>query len=917
MPAPNEKIKVFISSACGNSPDLLKYNIVRAGIKTLLEATYLFDVYVFEDKGASTLSAGQHYTYALEDCDVCVFLIDNKDKIPNGVQVEIDTVNKCSIRALYYFCDKESKEETPLQKSITGAMFAKSKVVHSFEEFLENGASDLINDILIVYKYYCKGRIADNSYNIETTIIQPQINDVFYASDSFISKTLLINVDKCKNYFSLLAIGVPTEIKNTCSFDDLASSFLPILFDGKHIKDYNVALLLNEIEISLSPEHYAVIAKRWDAVNEYFLGNLSTCIEKLQLALALARDTMPEWVVKDILIDLRNLNWSYNEGKNQFILEDEYQKEINNSESMLHYPLLDRFCNDYYEKMEENKAKEIAKSLHTVEIGHDIFSYTNILASIFITCIYNGSITQLHHLYTRLNYLMLSCCEKYADWNLKTLLLKTLIINHNTKTIKGTIRYYDDILCKMNATDAIQIYQFADNHPIPHRRFFAKLEAFRSVGYFLSDNDFSNTWSELFQSINEWLDDDEACVTAGNHIFNLIEDVFLRINKEEIALICCKSIESKKRRFFDDLFRIIYKCVEINDISKEPAERLISGIIRIIQNADERNQISNFTSALVSLRKQNRELTDELDKNIAQHMEKFYNGTYKLETTTTKDIDMPIFVLQFIETIRKHNESQGKHGVYSFNATQPYTTLLAILSDNEVHLPNEMLDLIFVAASNTLLERRQIIGEKMSATELLIYLCRKFPDVIGRSMETIDNLRENKNIIESAVEEMSNLSDLNLQFSLLLFYTSLGDNCLIEIIEKLAEIGDIVLSHIHSGKVILTFLEANGTEPLAPQLESILLQQAIYWCKSKNIDVRWYALRILFSLLRNPDNHKMICTQLVKQIDNDHVYIINSILRCIQRIKDIDPATYDYILQKASLNTNYVVRKVYSEICDC
>ena len=83
------KIKVFISSICG----IEKYDTVRAKLKCAIEDTKLAEVYTFEGKGASTLPAGKHYTWALEDSDVCIFLIDNADGIKSGVQAEIDTVS--------------------------------------------------------------------------------------------------------------------------------------------------------------------------------------------------------------------------------------------------------------------------------------------------------------------------------------------------------------------------------------------------------------------------------------------------------------------------------------------------------------------------------------------------------------------------------------------------------------------------------------------------------------------------------------------------------------------------------------------------------------------------------------------------------------------------------------------------------
>lgn len=101
---PDRKINVFISSICGQD----KYDSVRIRIKECIEKTNLANVYTFEGKRASSIPAGTHYTFALEESDVCIFLIDNEDGITSGVQKEIDIVNKYNIKAIYYFCDEKS-----------------------------------------------------------------------------------------------------------------------------------------------------------------------------------------------------------------------------------------------------------------------------------------------------------------------------------------------------------------------------------------------------------------------------------------------------------------------------------------------------------------------------------------------------------------------------------------------------------------------------------------------------------------------------------------------------------------------------------------------------------------------------------------------------------------------------------------
>ena len=111
----NNKLKVFISSKTGNTLADEKYVLARVAAKETLESTGLFKVYSFESEGPSVNSALEHYTEGLKDSDVCIFLIDNKDGVPQGVQIEIDTVNKYQIPSLYYFCQGDEKEKTQAQ----------------------------------------------------------------------------------------------------------------------------------------------------------------------------------------------------------------------------------------------------------------------------------------------------------------------------------------------------------------------------------------------------------------------------------------------------------------------------------------------------------------------------------------------------------------------------------------------------------------------------------------------------------------------------------------------------------------------------------------------------------------------------------------------------------------------------------
>ena len=104
--SPGQKIKVFISSICG----VEKYDKVRGDLKSAIESTQLAEVYTFESKGASTLSAGSHYTLALEDSDICIFLIDNADGINPGYRRK-STLSKNIILRLFIISAMKNKKK--------------------------------------------------------------------------------------------------------------------------------------------------------------------------------------------------------------------------------------------------------------------------------------------------------------------------------------------------------------------------------------------------------------------------------------------------------------------------------------------------------------------------------------------------------------------------------------------------------------------------------------------------------------------------------------------------------------------------------------------------------------------------------------------------------------------------------------
>ena len=742
---PERKIKVFISSICGDNG---RYDRVRSELKKSIENTNLAEVYLFEDKGASTLTAGSHYTWALEDSDVCIFLIDNADGITPGVQIEIDTVKKHNIKALYYFCDESSKEITAVERNLMGAQFAKCKTVNKFDELSYDGAQSLINDIVDVYHYYCADKIA-----VRETVDESEFQGIDVIGSEKMQvptmpKTILKNVDKCKHFLLKFIIGDSyhyshNQIENTSEIDDWGLQFLSVLLEGASIKQFNTGMFLETLSKHQQSEHFEVVKIRWQAIQLYFLGDIDKCIEKLESALHLARkNKSPSWLIKDILIDLRNQKWTLDTIQNCYS-ESEAQKELTESSEELYYPILDRINESLNEKYIEGLYKEKTVSPYTVSISNNLSPYADLLASSYIISIYNGSLTHTLLLHEKIKNFLFYLSNKYNNWSFKLNMLKIAVYSGSDNDVKALLDSYPEILNNMSAKDAKEIMEYCNNHPIQYKRLISELIGFATIGYYFDDKLYKEYEISIIKKIKNWLQDENAVVAVGQSIFHCLSGISHRISQDIIAEICCLFIEKHYSRWYMDMFKLLNK-VNLNKMSYPFAKKLLEDIINILRDEKEREQIKYSPMFLCNFRKQNKQLTQEMDKSICDYLPDYYNGVYKLETTENEQRDLPCFLQKYIEKVRKNNETQGKNGTFFGHGVRNIAIIRAILFSKDFKCPPGIMDSVISVTADTLLISKEGLPTKLDAISLLISIVLNHHNDYQRNIRTFEKLVEKK-----------------------------------------------------------------------------------------------------------------------------------------------------------------------------
>ena len=674
-------------------------------------------------------------------------------------------------------------------------------------------------------------------------------------------------------------------------------------------------MYLDILKAQQDDEYYQIVQVRWQAIQSYFAGNIEKCVEHLEKALNLAKETVqPTWVVKDILIDLRNQHWTRCTVKNEFF-DTPAQKELTESSEELYYPILDRLHESLYEKCIEGLYKKKTESPYTVTLGNNLNEYGEILASSLIVSMYNGSLTHVLLIYKRIKEFVFYLSSKYGDWNLRLNLYKLAIFDGNEKEIKGIQNSYPEVLNNLTCDEASSIMDFCLNHPIKYKRLSSQLLAFGAVGYFLDDTCFAKNEEYIIGQIRSWLSRPDSVVSIGQNIFKCLSGVAYRVPQDSLSSICCKFIKQQYIRWYIDMFKFMAQFMDLRKMSDEAAQALIKQIYNALDNEKEREQIQYAPNFLHVLRKQNCALTEDLDQKVEEYFPSYYNSTYKFETIKDEDQELPVFIQGYIESIRKRNEEQGKDGKFVGYATREIATVRAILVKQEIEYGSETIDELISVVADTLLISKESISTKLDAISLLICIIIKFPEDYTRNQSIYQKIFDQREEIDALdyVIFSSNINNISLKIGLQFLYAAMGKDVYSDILELLPYVEVNVATTIAVTRLIAEYLETTDTITLPSRVEVITLQYVLQWLHSEYLDIRRNAARILFSMAHNPVNHGIVNNQLKKLIDSSNMYIKNMIVRQVHEVNGITDETKKYIFSKCEHDVNFVVRMVCSD----
>lgn len=899
-----EQIKVFISSRCGKT----KYDDVRSKLKKKLEDTRLVKVYLFEKGFASTQSATQDYLYALDDSDVCIFLIDNYDDVTTAIVKEIGRAKSYPKKSLYIFCNENEKEPTQIQKELTGADGARYYVTSSFGEFIDIGFNSLMNDIIKIYKNYCKNRLIDREFHGVNKDTLERDESTF----ELLEKSVLKGIGKTKGYYlDVLYNGFKEDKKETSEFDSYCLDFVKVLFGEKNIREFNSFMFLNELKSLQSDNLYSVVHHRWEAIQNYWSNDFSKCIDSLNSALMEAKGcNLPEWILQDILIDIRNVTIECEQNRNRILIECEALKELNKYKSNIHYPIIDRYDKQLYNEINKQVRKSAAKSPYSVQLGSNISIYCEYLSSIIVTAIFYGSLTHILMTMNRLNDVAFNLCNEYSDWQFRKLLLKTSFRLRKHKDIKEIFSYFNDIYGKISNTDSSELYYYCESLPVKNHKNLAKLEVVKFLGYYFSDDDFNHINSELITITEEWLADENRLITLGDSILETFKRNYLRINNNRIALFCLGIFNRHLYRFYDKALEVI--CIlDLDGIEKNVLENLFSHLREFISNQKIRDKLYNLNNALINIKNGIPAFSQELDELILENMPSFFHDIYKLETNIQNADECLSFIKKYINQIRERNISQGQEGKIIGYVSSPYTTIINIMKHENLVLDEIILEEIIEVTTETITESEQTADAKIDAIRLLIFLRNNSKINETVIFKYFQKIKNSHNIgLNDFSDIFAKQTSTTVRFNFLMLDLAFNSISYADLLEFLTNYEQFEsFDKIEAINTIINFLEGNHLNSIDNNIYLILLQFVIAMTNDLNHDVRYHSIRALLLMIKS-ETKELIMTLLSKKLDYESSFIKKRIIDKFDYLKTIDTKTTKLMIQKVSVDSHYAISKI-------
>lgn len=896
------KVNVFISSNCNKI-----FFIIRESLKFMLLETGLCEVYVFEETHGTTVPVEQSFMHPLEKCDLVVFLIDNSEPLGEGTLKEVKRAKELKKKCIYLFCDEFEKKPTELQNELKNNLLEKYQVVNKLSHLAEEAFICVLNDIMDIYSLYCAKKLdmvkrpdEGDSLDTEGIIVDnansPLKRDSFKEYDY--TKTIL-------NNDFLFQREVPNKING---LDFLSSELLRVVIGNKDIADIDFAGLKKSILEFHSGRMKSLVDHRLDGVYNYFTGNLQEAEMNIREAIKIAKETkkIPKWILNDVAIDLRYIEYLIGKEKNELLLTTEGQEILDAGEELVYYPILDRFTTKLNKTLIRDIMDMQLDSPFTVTYGGEA-KYIDQVIDIFVSALCYGSLTHILLIREKLFECYENSCLQTRNHKMFIFVIKMLLLCGQNKELKKFLQAYGEYTDNISDED-VRVWENAiDNIQIRHLRMVSALTLFEYFGGYFEENHFHLYYEKIKAEMNQWYQSPYASDAIVNGYLNSIEQNQYRISQKEVLNIAYDFFNRNYRRWYDDIFKLL-KRIEFDTLENEEIEQCIRWIRKCVEDKEIKQFCHYLPYMIQNVRLQIGE-RKELDDLVREHFPTFYENTYSLHVLSKERKKRWEHIQKRIESIKVQNATQGAGGVYSGYAINEYVIIANILCYDKVNLTKEQVKSLLEVLLETLTSERQTYSAKTEALNLILLLRMYYPKIHSVE-EAITAIIDNKNKYlrskDLFLEKGYGEGTIQFMYGLLQVLRDDSINNFIGLFSRLSK--EDVATNIIVLQRLTRILECGYIKCIPENFQNLLVYYLLDSSMHTDRTIRFYSYVSLIHIHKQCPSYSALILNRLSQAMDGEVY--ENKVGILSRIEKDSSDITRYIYEKGRADNHYLVRKI-------
>ena len=671
-PVIEEKLKVFVSSAISSESDstsqeLFEWKNFRKKVKTALNRCNYIQAFTIEDR-ASSINSNDYMIANVDFSDIVVLLIKNEFRA--GTETEYNYCCKINKPLLVYFFGDETENDkvTKLRKDMGKSDICTFRKMNDFKNAEKSIANDVIQDVIFYYHYQHHFNTKAQHIDIDGISVESTFNNDSYIPTKNILSYFKSSYDTIYSYLGMDNHYNRNKKDDKSRLHAIGEQIIKWVINGEEFLTLEVknSLIKTVAEIYSNTEWYS---KRLDAICCFVKNDMvgAYLAEKEALKLAEEANTS-DWIITDILIDLRNLQYLCPKDQIDFKNED-FQERLDSLKSIVHVPVLDRYLESTYETLLSEEIKHNTASFGTTFYGNSLNEIITGVENYLFTSILYGSYT--HLILTRKVFatIFYRTGKLYNCDELLYFSVKMYLFDGQYKDFIRLSNYEWSNISSITILKADELWNQVKNIQEKSKDIICIGVLYR-VGLYLNERSFFEAEQYLLAMSTRitW--------NVSNEYIDCILNNQCRMNQDNVVKIISRIIHENNYVNASHLTQLICS-VELESVSNNELICLCEALKSNISTIIERNGQPQFIAVLVNAKPEIFSVLETLPDNGLSGLQK------QLYDLNTNKGNWNAVLVTEIQSAKKQFEANRQKGVYYEFGTNPYV-LISYVFENQV-----------------------------------------------------------------------------------------------------------------------------------------------------------------------------------------------------------------------------------------